>query len=419
MVAGGDDVQRPPLAQAAARVGRRRHQAASLPLDVMADIAARTDPATLVRCAATCIGLRGRVADPAFRRRLRLRHADCFVPSFLHGHLEVRNLSDYRGVALHLVDITAADTTATAARRYEPVASRDGLLLVRSTDRNPPLDELRVCDMVTGRSQTLPLEPTFPGAAQKNWEPYVLLVGDGDAIDGIRPFQVLKTNLVMSDHHCYLQFQIFSSEKCSWGRYSDIKTPHLDGSSLLRRVRSLVAGGAAHWLCVTDSGGCVLKFQITRPRGLVITQVAVMLLPVSFPCSDDRGIDYLLATATAGGKELMVLVADGNKNNISAWVQTNPMAKWKQRPQVVMENEAMLRFRNVPWSGTFHVRLHWFAGRSGLVLFSSSGYGEFLLDLQSMEIVRWFPGSPDLDRNGCLPCEIDLASWVPTFSSTI
>ncbi|CAN6206179.1 unnamed protein product [Urochloa humidicola] len=438
---GGDVVPRPPRPQAAARGARRRKpQTPSLPLDIVLDIAARTDPATLVRCAATCSDVRGRVADPAFRRHLRLRHAAAgrFVPSLLRGHLEVRYLSDYRSEALHLVDITAADTTTArlttaadgfpphpdgkaAGRRHEAVASRGGLLLVRTTDWKPPLEELRVCDMATGRSITLPPEPAFPGAAQKNWEPYVLLVGDGAAaaIDyGIlRPFQLLKANLVMSDHHRYLETQTFSSEDGAWGTYSEIRTPHLHGSSLLRRVRPMVAGGAVHWLCVTKTAGYVLRLHIRT------AQVTVTTLPVSFPCSK-IGIDYLLATSGGGG-ELMVLVADGtkNKNNICAWAQTTTkptMAKWKQRPQVVVASEAMLRFRNARWSGTFYVHLHWFAERSGFVLFSCGVEGEFWLDLRSMEIVRWFPGSPVLYRSTeCLPYEMDLASWVPIFTSTI
>ncbi|CAL5084554.1 unnamed protein product [Urochloa decumbens] len=435
---GGEVVPGPPRPQAAARGGGRprKRQTPSLPLDIVLEIAARTDPATLVRCASTCGDMRGRVADPAFRRRLRLRHAaDRFVPSLLRGHLEVRYLSDYRSVALHLVDITGAgDTTTarlptaadgfpphpdgkTAGRQHQPLASRDGLLLVRTTDWQPPHDELRVCDPATGRSQALPPEPTFPGAAQKNWDPYVLLVGDGGAaVDGVRPFQVLKVNLVMSGHHCYLEIQTFSSEDVAWGSYAEIRTPHLHGSSLLRRVTPLVADGAVYWLCVTKSAAYVLNLHIST------AQVTVTTLPVSFPCSD-KGIDYLLATATAGGGELMVLVADGKKNNICAWAQTRKptmMAKWKQRPQVVVESEAMLRFRNARWSATFHVYLHWFAERSGLVLFSCGIDGEFWLDLRSMEIVRWFPGSPDLYRSTeCLPYEMDLASWVPTFSSTI
>ncbi|CAN6200163.1 unnamed protein product [Urochloa humidicola] len=54
-----------------------RGQQRGLPLEFVAAIAARSDPVTLVRCAATCSGL---------RRRLHLRHADRFVPSLLRGH---------------------------------------------------------------------------------------------------------------------------------------------------------------------------------------------------------------------------------------------------------------------------------------------------------------------------------------------
>ncbi|PUZ73331.1 hypothetical protein GQ55_2G466000 [Panicum hallii var. hallii] len=431
-MAGGGDVPRPP-AQAAPRGRRRKHQTPSLPLDIVLEIAARSDPATLVRCAATCAEARRRVAGGG-GQALRLRHADRFVPSLLRGHLEARYVSNYCNMMLHLVDTTAPDTTTarvltaadgfppppdgTNVRLQCPMASRDGLLLVRITDWQPRREELRVCDLATGRSQTLPPGPAFPGVAQKCWEPYVLLAGDGEpgGASGIRPFQVLKTNLVMSDHHRYLETQTFSSEKGAWGKYTVIRAPHFRGSALLRRGgRPLVAGGAVHWLCVTNSGGYVLKLHIRT------AQVAVTALPVSFPCpaAHEWGIDYLLATTAAGG-EVMVLVADSwKKKNISAWVQTKPTAKWTQRPQVVMENEAMLRFRNMRWSGTFHVKLHWFAERSGFVLLSSNLYGEFWLDLRSMEIVRWCPGAPDQHGARSLPYEMDLSSWVPTFSSTI
>uniref|UniRef100_K4A390 F-box domain-containing protein n=1 Tax=Setaria italica TaxID=4555 RepID=K4A390_SETIT len=84
MASGGGDVDVPrPRAQESTGQRRRHRQAASLPLDVIADIAARSDPATLVRCAATCSDLRGRVDDPGFR--LRLRHADRFVPSLTYA----------------------------------------------------------------------------------------------------------------------------------------------------------------------------------------------------------------------------------------------------------------------------------------------------------------------------------------------
>ncbi|CAN6353222.1 unnamed protein product [Urochloa humidicola] len=82
----------------------------SLLLDLILDIAARSNPATLVRCAAACKELRRHIADPAFRHRLRLRRSDnCFVPSLLRGHLVVRHF----GVndELHLVDTTSPYVT--------------------------------------------------------------------------------------------------------------------------------------------------------------------------------------------------------------------------------------------------------------------------------------------------------------------
>uniref|UniRef100_A0A0Q3Q7C3 F-box domain-containing protein n=1 Tax=Setaria italica TaxID=4555 RepID=A0A0Q3Q7C3_SETIT len=66
------------------RKGSRRGSSSPpfpLPLDLVLEIAALSDPATLVRCVAASKDLHRRIADPAFHGRLRLRHADRFVPS--------------------------------------------------------------------------------------------------------------------------------------------------------------------------------------------------------------------------------------------------------------------------------------------------------------------------------------------------
>jgi hypothetical protein len=312
---------------------------------------------------------------------------------------------------------------------HKPLAWRDGLFLVRTSDLPRRCDELRVCDPATGRSQTLPSEPTFTGdakrlhpwaatATEKRWQPYVLL-GGGDASGIIRPFQVLKANLVMSEHHRYLETQTFSSESGTWGTYAKLRAPHFHGSTLLRKGGGmpLVVGGVVHWLCLTDAASYVLRLNIrTTPA-----QVTVTTLPASFPRPNNdyrMSIDYLLATVTAGGS-LMVLVADREK--ISAWVQnaTKPTAKWKPRPEVVLEYEAFLRFRSIAWSGTFLVRLHWFAERSGFLLVNAGvQYGFFLLDLRSKKIVQWFSGRRlNSFHTVLVPYEMDLSSWVPTFTS--
>ncbi|CAN6185648.1 unnamed protein product [Urochloa humidicola] len=116
MASSGGDVPRSRAQESNQWGHRRSHQAASLPLDVMADIAARSDPVMLVRCAATCIDMRERVADPAFHRRLRLRHADRFVPSLLRGHLLGKRSYKINGQPndderVYLVDTPAAGAT--------------------------------------------------------------------------------------------------------------------------------------------------------------------------------------------------------------------------------------------------------------------------------------------------------------------
>ncbi|OEL33376.1 hypothetical protein BAE44_0005609 [Dichanthelium oligosanthes] len=142
-----------------------------LPLDIIADIAARSDAATLVRYAATCRDARRRIVDddPNFRGLLRLQPTDRFLLPLLRCHLmgPWYRLRDH----LYMVDTTTADGTSRLSRAHspsakglEPLESRDGLLLV--TDE---YHRLRVCDPATGRSQCLPWEPAFP-----HYDHYVL-----------------------------------------------------------------------------------------------------------------------------------------------------------------------------------------------------------------------------------------------------
>ncbi|TVU37387.1 hypothetical protein EJB05_10699, partial [Eragrostis curvula] len=351
---------------------------ASLPLDVLLEIAACSDPVTLVRFAATCRAVRRRVADPTFRRRLRLRHADRFVPSLLRGNLITR----HDRAELQVVDTTTADATdwpLAAAEGFLPqtdgetsrwqqhVASHDGLLLVRSSNHQPPYDpDLCVCDPATGRSQALPAEPTFgDGVAPTSlWQPYALLVGDdgngGGATDdgAVQPFQVLKTNLAVSPNRRFLQIHIFSSDTGMWGPYTEIRTPRLHGSRLLHGGgKPLVFDGAVHWLCLTDKASYVLKLQVLREA-----KVSVTALPVTYPRPAINPKDHLLVTALPCGS-LVVLVAYRKK--IYAWVQDKQTAKWKQKAQKVVKKNG-IPFQKT--HGAFDVWLLWFAQSSDIVL---------------------------------------------------
>ncbi|KAJ1292287.1 hypothetical protein BS78_02G380500 [Paspalum vaginatum] len=356
MPGGGGDVVvvKPPAAQAT-RGRRHRQQRASLPFDVLLEIAARTDPATFIRCAATCRDMRRRVPP-------RLQRTDRFVLPFLIGHLaglgshlDILNGRDDR----FLVDTsTAADgstrltkvkwgfasssastagppETASPRGGGEPLDSSEGLLLARTAQ-----DELMMCNPATGRRQTLPPAPSF-GVQYAYQEPrrHVLLVGDGVADDGSiavvgRPFKVVKAKLVLSKHQraarCLI-VQTFSSEHGAWGS----RLPRRDPDPEPRRRRTLPA-------------------RHTSPG--------------------------------AGGSPC-VLVA--GKEKIWAWVQSTHTKLWRQQPQVVIDNEAVARF--VDGAGGFVEDKS-----SGAVLMQAGNARRrclVWLDLQSKRIVWCFSSS--------------------------
>ena len=329
---------------------------------------------------------------------------------------------------LSLVDTTAADTATrrrvTGVRGF-PLASSNGLVLTRVARR------LCLWDPATSRSQSLPSAPTFPVdvvATQQDDDTanYVLLVGDGDdegaTVVG-RQFHVVMAYLELSQHCRNMHFQIFSSEHGAWGRYNKIRVHKLQGSKLQRPLaRALVVGDDAHWLCLTDNGDYVLKLQFRLG-----VHVPGTLRQEIFPCCG--WCHQLLATSSAGGC-LIVLVTDGDK--ISVWAQAKQTGKWQRRPRVVIETETILQFldeagRSRPppsqWEVKHEIKLLWFAQRSGTVLIkvliNMSTVGYFWLNLQSMKIVRWFSDRGEEYPTGNMPYEMNLAAWVPTFSSTL
>jgi hypothetical protein len=459
---GGDDVITTPQAQESPMGGRRRrHQTTPLPLDVIADIAARSDPCTLVRCAATCSDLRGRVADPGFRPRLRLRHAGRFVPSLLRGHLiGDRCCSSSKCQAakdeeerVYLVDATAAGgATAvevrSAAESFPPgpdgeplalqgaLSARDGLVLVRRGH------ELRVFNLATGRSQAVP--PAGPGPDEFTGSScnHVLLVGDGEGGALGRPYQVVVARLALEQkkHRRRLLVQTFSSELDTWGPCTDIRTPQIQGQIRQKDAHNnrgegpradnalgrepLVAGGAVHWLCLTDSAGYILKLRVCRTAAAAAAapRLTVSKLPERFPHNDGGHAKHLLVTMEAGGIPA-VLVADGEK--VSAWThQPKHTASWSRQPEVVIEYETISRLLDSVSDVRMrerereHVKLEWFAERSGIVLVLARDYHFLWLDLRSKKIVRWSADPRIRYKTMYHPCEMDLSTWAPTFSSS-
>ncbi|KAF7087968.1 hypothetical protein CFC21_091124 [Triticum aestivum] len=278
MVGGGGDDAR---SRTQAARGRRQ-TAASLPLDVLVDIAARTDPATFVSCAATCVDMRCRVKEYiSLRAPLRLRDGDHFVLPLLRGHLIYR----HRDWSMPKDELFVVDTTAPYATKLRtatgggiPLSSRDGLVLARVGVAK----ELRVCDPATGRSLTLPSEPTFRWVSGIN---YVLIVGDHDEV----PPSPEALHLLVGAQ--------------SVGCYTEIQVPSLQGSRLQGRLnKPLVVGGAVHWFCLTDTGTYVLKLNVRAVK------VMVTKLPKSFPHNGRH--PKLLATSSTDGNVLLLVARE-------------------------------------------------------------------------------------------------------------
>lgn len=184
--------------------------APSLPLDLLLEVAARSDAVAIVRCAAASKRLRGAISDPDFRRRLALRAAanGCFNPALLRGisyWSQCWDGSPPKQVARKTVPPQSFPGRFNASLEFEPVASRDGLVVLRH-DRHP-LPKFRVCNSFTGDASDVP--PTDVYGCNK----FALIAVD----DHCRFFQLLVADET-------LWTQIYSSRD---GRWSAVRAPHL------------------------------------------------------------------------------------------------------------------------------------------------------------------------------------------------
>jgi hypothetical protein len=209
----------------------------SLPLDPLLEIVARADAATIVRCAATSKLIRRALQDEAFRRRIALRGeaGDGRLLGVSYALLSLPS-SPVTGVgqAPRQGDLVPFD--AGLLRSFEPVASREGLVVLRQRDRCH--DELRVCNTILNGHALQQLPP----ADVKGGSCALLMLDDAG-----RSFKLL-----VADE--YLQkMQVFSTEDGRWGAVVDIELgPYHPG---FRRPKShrfsnpvVLEGRTVHWL---------------------------------------------------------------------------------------------------------------------------------------------------------------------------
>ncbi|CAN6286656.1 unnamed protein product [Urochloa humidicola] len=375
-----------------------------IPLDPLLDILARTDAATVIRCAATSKPLRRAILHPAFRHVITAssRHATDTRTTTTNAALLLGFSYVHRALPLpsssHTGDPAARVAQQHALRRnrlrfdagllaaLEPVAARGGLVVLRH--REPAAGdlrrrELRVCNSLTGDTTILP-----PTAVDDEYPPALL-----DVADAGRSFELL-----VADRRLRTQTFSFSSKQGRWGAVVETHLPP-------RHCHDVPAGGAAHpvvlgsgrgavtihWLC----HGCVhpvVKVLDDSGAGRKATQIA---LPTDYlarvRCTQRLDAGLLLAktaderlgllVAEAGAIAMWTLAAAAAEEEGSA---SSATARWWTRQVVIRRQEIA---REAVEGPSFSVRFMGFGETSGAVILQMDGVGLVRLDLGSKEAV--------------------------------
>uniref|UniRef100_K3ZP45 DUF7595 domain-containing protein n=1 Tax=Setaria italica TaxID=4555 RepID=K3ZP45_SETIT len=353
--------------------------AAALPLpsDLVLEIVARSDAATLVRCAACCKPLRRDILSPAFIRRV-CRGPGAVVPPRLLGFLQSLIMPAASQTSSPPASFSLAHPATPAAAclsekhlapflpgaggggllaRYDPVTSRGGLVVLR---RHHYADESGICvyDPMTGGRTFLPDPPEMAKFSSLScYFAYVLLT----ASDGIGcSFLLLAADLSPSSR------------------------------SVEVRTAAVVIGGAVHWAIRGGDGDLyhILTYNVrTATAGSI--KLPMNRLPKSY--DDMNSYDANLRLASSPDGRLTMLVRD--KLRIFVWL-LSAGAGWA-RHAVIDTEAALLRFLMPlppkPWlqhQQTIQLMSSW--ERSGMVLFDLvDGEDDLIaLDVETKEMHR-------------------------------
>jgi hypothetical protein len=287
------------------------------PSELVLEIVARSDVATLLRCAACCKPLRLEILSPAFIWRVCHGPAAvvpprllCLLPRASRGspppppfslahpatpaaaYLSERHLAQF-------VSRGAADLLA----RYEPVTSRRGLVVLRRRHRSSVRWKLGICvyDPMSGGRSFLPDPPEMP--RNGGFSTTVLLT----ASDGIGcSFLLLAVDFL--DNASSIKVLTFSSPDAPGGGggvWSPVTLIPTDDSLPNAGCSAVVLGGTVHW--VMNSG---------RDSSHVLTYDVRAATAGSIELPMYRG-DGILSLASSPDGKLTVLV--GDKFKISVW----------------------------------------------------------------------------------------------------
>jgi hypothetical protein len=338
--------------------------ATTLPVDLLLEIAFRSDAVTILRCAAVSKLVRASILDPGFRRRLTFRGFD---PSLLRGisyKLEAGGVVRvFQTLPLSSEPIPVRSKPASLCC-FEPVAWRDGIAVFRHNSyscgqdhddvvvdsRRSPTERLTVCNSITGHTVSLP-----PVAVRENYYPPALLAVDDN-------FELLVADKDLGT-------RVYSSRDGGW---SAARAAHHAVHPPPRPLRDrnkhpVVIGRTVHWLCVP--GWC---HNLGKAHALQIValdvdtaQATVMELPqgcISRMNGFKSNNAITLAVSADGARLLSLIVSETQV--ISMW-SLSVDGGWSR--QVLMDRQH--------WGVHRSVRFEGFGERSGTLLFHMTHVG--------------------------------------------
>ncbi|CAN6309114.1 unnamed protein product [Urochloa humidicola] len=364
-----------------------------IPVDLLLEIFARLDVATIVRCAATSKTVRRAILDgdspAALGRRLVANGALLLGVSY--AFLEHQHSNRARSVGQ--IPRQSLRFNAGILSWSEPMASRGGLIVLRSRSYYP---HLYVRNALTGGLLTgLPPHEQV----KDDYPPALLAVGDAG-----RSFQLLVSDVS-------LRTQLFSSESGEWGPVAQVAgglPPGFPRSAPHRSSHPVVLGGGAA-VCWLHSGDkCIIRLDIGK------AQATLMELPRWVRSHAYDHMAFRLASSSSDGGELSLLVAD--LCAISVWTlsaaagSSSPAAsRWTM--QVVIKREAIGRQDRL---GGYSAHFLGFGELSGMAILFMDQIGLVRINLRTKEALvlgsDGFKGRVDAgDLQLCLH-ETDLPS---------
>ncbi|CAN6286641.1 unnamed protein product [Urochloa humidicola] len=366
-----------------------------LPIDLQLEIVAHSDDAaTILRCAAASKPLRAAVHGPGFRPRsraaLRAAARAGFDPALLLGVIVSHPLTDDPSRRSRL--------DADLLRRpppFEPVSSRDGLLVLWRRDPEP---ELRVCNTSTGGVTPLPCLDGIEGKWGNGGIYLPALINLGRGCRRRRSsFELLVMDV------CF-RTRIFSSRTGSWGAIRVVKPPPEHDSwcavDEAMRTSPAVVRRTVHWVCRSTRGAGV--FVLALHVGAA--QATAIALPP--PLGWCLGSVESCVSLTDAGDRLGMVVS--GTEMISIWRLSTTTKGWSQ--EVAISKQVIAPGMDATRTDSWCVG---FREKSGAVLLWMESVGLVQINLGTKEATVLHRGNQHGDTSAVTPVrlwEMDLAS---------